>query len=318
MIAPQAFGQVITNSPPVAPAPPPTGKAVSLTTHCTGIPLASKRPQPATGEGSCTVGLVNPLGNPAEVPAVAAPLRTARRRVHAGEKLASCLATHQPLAHLGQSLRVHDVGQRPRQVLGGLCPEPGRRQAAQQCPFVLEALFDTLLAAFPGTLLVALAKPLPGPFGHTLLQRSPHVIRSIHRRQLRTDSTTSRIPCSRPSRSHCFGHSATRSSSVILAPSKVRTGAGSASPSSKCLARLHTQSVNARFNPSSPGFPAPRLCSSPNTAPIRFLGGVGAVRRRRTRRGAWRGWRGRVRRAHPRGRTRAGGPRLRGKEKRRL
>ena len=45
-------------------------------------------------------------------------------RLHAGKKLLSRIATHQPLAHLGQALRVRDAGQHPRQPVGGVRPEP--------------------------------------------------------------------------------------------------------------------------------------------------------------------------------------------------
>ena len=58
-------------------------------------------------------------------------------------------------------------------------------------------------------------------------------------------------PCSRPSRSHCLGHSPTRSTNVIFASSNVRAGGTAAPAGARRSAICRTQSANARCNPTA-------------------------------------------------------------------
>ena len=64
-------------------------------------------------------------------PALAASVRTGHRVHRAGEKFASRFATHQPFPHLGQTLRVRDAAQHPRQA----AVSAPNRVAAELVPF---------------------------------------------------------------------------------------------------------------------------------------------------------------------------------------
>ena len=69
----------------------------------------------------------------------------ALRRVQAGEKLGSRVATHEPFAHFRQLLRVRDACQHRRQALRDVHSEPRCRLAPQQLTLVRETLFAPLL-----------------------------------------------------------------------------------------------------------------------------------------------------------------------------
>ena len=77
--------------------------------------------------------------------------------------------------------------------------------------------------------------------------------------------------CSRPSRNHCFGHSATRSTNVTLTPSTIRIAkhesfAHLPHPVRECSLPLPVLRVTQPLHPASrTQSPGVRLCSNPNT-----------------------------------------------------
>ena len=76
---------------------------------------------------------------------------------------------------------------------------------------------------------------------------------AIRHRSARCWPTPCSIPCSRPSRSHCLGHSAARSTNVILTSSSVRTGGTTAPAGATRSAICRIQSTNARCNSAARG-----------------------------------------------------------------
>ena len=67
------------------------------------------------------------------------------------------VATHDPLACLGEPVRVRDSVQQPQQALGGVGAESHCRKATQQLSFVLQALADSLRTTLPNAFRSALA-----------------------------------------------------------------------------------------------------------------------------------------------------------------
>ena len=72
----------------------------------------------------CSIAGADQLGSRRPRASDHAMLAVAPRRFRPSEKFLCRLATHEPLAHLGQSLRVRDAGQHPRQTLRRVRPEP--------------------------------------------------------------------------------------------------------------------------------------------------------------------------------------------------
>ena len=82
---------------------------------------------------------------PRQLGSVSVRVPFGRRRAHAGEEVGAGIALHQPIADVGQTLRVGDGRQQLRQAFGGGQSETRRRHSAQQRSFAIKPLLDPLL-----------------------------------------------------------------------------------------------------------------------------------------------------------------------------
>ena len=109
------------------------------------------------------------LRRPQRRPRPSARALRSARRPPPPEELGAGVASHQPVADLGQPIRVGDRRQHVGQASGGIGTEACRRLPAQECPLLVNALFAS--------------------FRKTLLARKP-LLRSLTSSSVRTGGTT--------------------------------------------------------------------------------------------------------------------------------